>query len=317
MAPPPVLAPDPVPFTLNFPKDGGLIAAGRGHSCVLSDGRVACWGSNDYGQLGDGPRNRASSQASSPADYAFSQVSAGWNHTCGLTTGDEIVCWGSNSTGQLGDGTTQPRNAPVRINSTASFRLVQHRARTHVCRVELPDRLLLGVEHRWPAGRRDAATPEFARQRGEIPGQVTDLTVGRYHTCALTRNGEAWCWGQERIRAAWRRLIRRREPADAREVRRAVREHQRRARRIPAPSRGERRVVLGKEQPTGSSGFSGAASCSTPHAVTTTAQFSTISAGLTFTCARGKESSAWCWGYNNYGQLGDGTLASRTVPPRR
>jgi len=42
--------------------------------------------------------------------------------------------------------------------------------------------------------------------------------------------------------------------------------------------------------------------------------FSTITAGATFTCARGRESGAFCWGLNNSGQLGDGTTTSHSVP---
>jgi alpha-tubulin suppressor-like RCC1 family protein len=64
----------------------------------------------------------------------------------------------------------------------------------------------------------------------------------------------------------------------------------------------------------GQLGFSGAATSSTPHIVTSGAQFSTVAAGFTFTCARGRDSSAWCWGLNSFGQLGDGTLSSHTVP---
>jgi alpha-tubulin suppressor-like RCC1 family protein len=37
-------------------------------------------------------------------------------------------------------------------------------------------------------------------------------------------------------------------------------------------------------------------------------------AGGQFTCARGRDASAWCWGQNNYGQLGDGSTTNRTVP---
>jgi alpha-tubulin suppressor-like RCC1 family protein len=42
--------------------------------------------------------------------------------------------------------------------------------------------------------------------------------------------------------------------------------------------------------------------------------FSTIVAGGQFTCARGRDSAAWCWGSNNYGQLGDGSTTNRTAP---
>jgi alpha-tubulin suppressor-like RCC1 family protein len=37
---------------------------------------------------------------------AFSQVSGGDRHTCGVTTDNRAYCWGVNDYGQLGDGTT-------------------------------------------------------------------------------------------------------------------------------------------------------------------------------------------------------------------
>ena len=309
----PVVAPDPIPSALNFPKDGGTIAAGRGHTCVLSDGRVACWGSNDNGQLGDGSQDSHFEPSIVAADFAFSQISAGFNHTCGLTTGNEIVCWGSNSTGQLGDGTTQPRTAPVRINTTASFGLVRT-GRDHTCALSKSKTVFC-----WGSNT-DGQLGDGTLQRrnspidvDDIPGQVTDLTVGRDHTCALTGNGEAWCWGRNEFgQLGDGTSTSRNKPTRVKYDGQFV--------SISAGGSHTCAVTTSNEawcwgrNNMGQLGFSGAASSPTPHAVTSAAQFSTITAGLTFTCARGKDASAWCWGLNGVGQLGDGTTSSHMVP---
>ena len=76
------------PFTRA--DDGGVISSGSYHTCVvLFDGQVACWGDNQHGQC------------DAPTDIVFSQVSAGWSHTCGLErdTG-AAVCWGLDVHGE-------------------------------------------------------------------------------------------------------------------------------------------------------------------------------------------------------------------------
>jgi alpha-tubulin suppressor-like RCC1 family protein len=309
--PPPVLAPDPVPPSLNFPKDAGTIAAGRGHTCILTDGRAACWGSNDNGQLGDGTQDASFEPTAVAGDFTFSQISTGWNHTCGLT-GYEIVCWGSNSTGQLGDGTTLPRTAPVRINTTASFRLVRS-GRDHTCALSNSRAVFC-----WGSNS-DGQLGDGTQQRRNSPitadleAQVTDLTVGLNHTCALTSNGEAWCWGKNQSgQLGDGTTTSRSRPTRVKYDGQFV--------SISAGGTHTCAVNASNEawcwgsNANGQLGFSGATSSLTPRAVTSAAQFSTISAGLTFTCARGKDASAWCWGLNAFGQLGDGTLSGHNVP---
>ena len=312
IAPPPVLAPDPVPPTLNFPKEPGAIAAGRGHTCTLSDGRAVCWGSNVEGQLGDGTQESKFEPTVVAADFTFTQLSAGWAHTCGLT-GNEIVCWGSNGTGQLGDGTTQPRNAPVKINSTASFRMVRA-GRYHTCALTNSRNVFCwGQNDEGQLGdgtqqRRNSPIPI-----AEIPGQLVDLTVGFTHTCALTTNGEAWCWGKNEFgQLGDGTSTSRNRPTKVRSDEQFVsisagQYH------TCAVSTSNEAFCWGRNN-NGQLGFTGAATSPTPHTVTSGAQFSTVSAGLTFTCARGKDSSVWCWGLNNSGQLGDGTLSTHSVP---
>jgi hypothetical protein len=61
------------------------VSAGGGHTCgIKSDGTLACWGYNDYGQ-------------SSPPAGTFTQVSAGELHTCGVKSDGTVTCWGDDS----------------------------------------------------------------------------------------------------------------------------------------------------------------------------------------------------------------------------
>jgi alpha-tubulin suppressor-like RCC1 family protein len=46
---------------------------------------------------------------------AFSAVSAGNDHTCGVTRSGTAYCWGLNSNGQLGDGTHNNSSVPVAV----------------------------------------------------------------------------------------------------------------------------------------------------------------------------------------------------------
>ncbi len=65
------------------------VSAGAYHTCGLqTEGTLACWGLDDYGQA-------------TPPAGAFTQVSAGTTHTCGLRTNGYWTCWGSNEYGQL------------------------------------------------------------------------------------------------------------------------------------------------------------------------------------------------------------------------
>lgn len=99
----------PVPYTSgSIAWSSPQIVAGASHVCVLPpDGRSArCWGANGAGQLGPaGPETMAPSQVPvSPARGAFSELAAGGDHTCGVSSDGEVYCWGDNSTGELGNG---------------------------------------------------------------------------------------------------------------------------------------------------------------------------------------------------------------------
>lgn len=53
-----------------------------------------------------------------------------------------------------------------------------------------------------------------------------------------------------------------------------------------------------------------------PREINSTGTWSAVAAGGATTCGIQTDSSLWCWGSNNYGQLGDGTTTDRTAPTR-
>jgi len=88
----------------------GAVATGTHHTCaVANDGSVWCWGTDQYGQLGDGlatPVTRLAAARVIGISRATA-VAAGQQHTCALLSTGTAECWGRNDEHQLGDGTNQ------------------------------------------------------------------------------------------------------------------------------------------------------------------------------------------------------------------
>jgi alpha-tubulin suppressor-like RCC1 family protein len=98
------------------------ISAGDNHNLGLTDtGVLYVWGSNSFfgtptGQLGDGTTIDRSSPVTVVGGITnWSAISAGFQHSLGLTDTGVIYAWGFGLTGRLGDGTTIDRSSPVTV----------------------------------------------------------------------------------------------------------------------------------------------------------------------------------------------------------
>ena len=99
-------------------NDWSAIAAGDSHTMALkSDGSLWAWGSNDYGQLGDGTNISRLAPVRIGTNNDWIVVAAGQLHTLALKSDGSLWAWGWNLLGQLGDGTRStdwPRFGSVR-----------------------------------------------------------------------------------------------------------------------------------------------------------------------------------------------------------
>lgn len=189
------------------------VTAGPNHSCSrATDGRARCWGSNEYGQLGnpDVGLSGAPVPVQNPSGDGellhVAQLTAGSAHTCARTDGGGAVCWGSNRSGRLGDGTTSDRGVPVPVAKpdgtgplTGVVELTAGDA--HTCAVLDGGRAVCwGFNGSGQLGDGTTTTrllPVFvtnADGTGDLTG-VVHISGGSDHTCAVTADAEVRCWG--------------------------------------------------------------------------------------------------------------------------
>ena len=185
------------------------VACGAAFSCaLLEDGRIACFGANGDGQLGDGgTTGRALPEAVDSGADRFTQLTAGARHACAVRAGDDaLFCWGDGSFGKLGDGGTSDNLVPARVGTLTGVR----RALTgseHSCAVLSSGKVLCWGRNQ--AGQlgigssdgNDHAAPLEVRNSAGTGPLVNARTgfAGSDHSCVSTLEGLVYCWGDDSL----------------------------------------------------------------------------------------------------------------------
>ena len=247
-----------------------VVAGSDGHACMrTTDGRVACWGYANAGQLGIGgtvdhcPTGpsvidcRAHPQFMESA-LRFTALALGDGFSCGLVAAGDAYCWGATALGgpmPTGETCTAPGGA----YNTPSYQ--------YDCR-RTP--MLVPGGHRFGSLSAYSGTVCGVTAEGEVwcwagvgaPAIVPGLSgaravsVGPRHGCAILLDDGIRCWGDNNSLAL------------------------------------------------GASGLAGAMSVVTPAAPAGAA--ATLGAGIGHTCEVRRDGSAVCWGAQRAGQLGRG-----------
>jgi len=134
---------------------------------------------------------------------SFNTLSAGGNHTCGVTTTGQAYCWGSNKEGQLGDGTRNRHGRPFPVSGGLRFGGVSAGG-SHSCGVTTDNTAYCwGLNWFGQLGEGTNATSDPFVINRLSPVQVAGgLWFDAVHasrgmfTCAITTTRRGYCWGE-------------------------------------------------------------------------------------------------------------------------
>ncbi|CCH80023.1 exported hypothetical protein [Nostocoides japonicum T1-X7] len=299
------------------------ISAGAGHMCaVLVSGVAKCWGDNSSGELGNG--TTTGSLVPVPVTglgAGVASIGAGYDHTCAVLTTGAVKCWGDNYFGQLGNGaatggTSSASLVPVPVTGLVARAVSIIVGDDHTCAV-----LTTGAAECWgdnyygELGNGTTTTSSVPVTVTGLDARITSIDAGSNHTCAVLTTGAAKCWGDNHSG----------ELGNGTTTNSSV------PVTVTGLDAGVASISAGTAK-TCAVLTSGAARCwgsndhgqlgngttsdsSVPVTVTgLNAGVASISAGYGHTCAVLSSGAAKCWGYNFFGQLGNGTTNDISAP---
>jgi len=282
------------------------IGAGAYHTCGRTTaGAAFCWGYGGFGQIGNGSMSETPTPQAAAAGLTFDTVSVGGIHTCGLTAGGAAYCWGSDAFGSLGAGAPGPETCigsdaqapcsarPLAVAGGLAFVSIST-AWGPTCGLTADGsaycwgddsygQLGIGVD---TAALVPCTFGPCSRTPLAVAGSLTFTSVGTgiLHTCGLTTSGAAYCWGSNIVG----------------------------------------QLGIGSDTAPDLCAGGGTTPCSrTPLPVAGGLTFTRLRVGYAHTCGLATDAAWYCWGLNNYGQVGNdtagpemcrGTYPCSTVP---
>jgi alpha-tubulin suppressor-like RCC1 family protein len=290
------------------------LSAGPHHACGINAGGSQCWGGDRYGAsfgVALPVQARCTNPATNemwwcaldpetvPLAESMVSVSAGLWHSCGVSAAGSVYCWGQNSFAQLGFAPSEQ------------------------CRVIDP----VHGDSFFPCA--------FTPQTVPLPGAAVAVDAGANHSCAVLADGSVYCWGGVLVATGESPLYSGqlgdgRAEGSQTPVRVASTESfvsvstsrqsiWTAACGLTADGRAfcwgsNRSGALGGPS-TDQCDVGGTIDCSlSPVAVESETRFTTLEVGEQFACGLTVEGQVLCWGLNDKGQLGDGSVTTRRDP---
>lgn len=333
------------PFSGKTPQ---RIASGGPTTCAsMTDGTIGCWGTNNNGSIGDGTYTYRTtpSTTGSFTGKTITGLSIGDGTGCTIASG-EYWCWGQNTAGKMGNNTIGDTLSPVRVDTSGVLagktpQLIVSPSGGVVCGVASgaaycwggyasdPIVSLLGNNMVVQAGGAYyAQVPvQVYQESGVLAGKtVTQLGMGN-QACALA-SGSLYCWGYNTIGQLGLGAA---STGSSKPVAVLAESGVLGGKTVTNVANGTNFVCASTSEPNvycwgynydGQYGDTSRTTALKPTLVTAGGSalagktITKLSAGRSHVCAVTSDGQLYCWGYNAFGQLGDGTNTNRYSPVR-
>ena len=243
-----------------------------------------------------------------------SKISTGSQQSCSVLANGIAMCWGMGNYGQLGNGLSTSSSNPVYVNITNTFKAISTGLWFSCGILSNGTAMCWGYNNQGQLGDGTDSVNRPNPVRVNTANLFTAISAGYKHSCGIISNGSAMCWGY----AASGQL------GNAGTTQQDSPVYVNTANTFTSISAGGLAscgiLSNGTAMCWGGNGYgqlgnSGAANPSTsPIYVNTANTFTSISAGYFHACGIISNGSAMCWGYGNYGAIGDGSTTTRADP---
>ena len=336
--PAPAAAENGVAVSAAAPNVISLWGGARESIALKSDGTVWAWGLNNCsglgsgncGKLGDGTTISRSVpvQVHGPGNLGFlnsvSAIMGGEHANYALRSDGTVWAWGGNFLGQLGDGTYSNTLTPVQVSGLISVTSLGGRG-YHNLAIQSDGTLWAwGWNSTGQLGHDTSTTPcpGFAGTCSNVPVQVMGIsnpltvTGGGFFSVALMPDHMLEAWGaNEYGQLGDGSKTNRPAPVHVSSVLSNVIQVSAGWKHAVALS-ADGKVWTWGDNTTGQigNGITSTRGVSVPVQVPGLDNTLAVSGGDRFTAALKADGTVWTWGWNGFGQLGDGTHTDRSSP---
>ena len=294
------------------------ISAGGEHTpAIRANGTAWAWGRNNYGQLGDNSTTNRSSPVSVVGGFTnWIQISAGRDHNSAIRADGTAWAWGRNNYGKLGDNTSTNRSSPVSVVGGFTNWIQISAGVYHSLAIRAN-----GTAWGWGRNNYGQLGDNSTTNRSSpvsVVGGFTNwiqISAGRDHNSAIRADGTAWAWGRNGSGQLGDNSTTNRSSPVAvvggftNWIQISAGEEHSLAIRANGTAWGWGAGSYGRL------GDNSTTNRSSPVSVVGGfTDWVQISAGQYNNSAIRANGTAWAWGRNNYGQLGDNSTTNRSSP---
>ncbi len=296
------------------------LVGGASHSAGLkaNNGTVWTWGLNTSGQLGDGSTTPRSSPVSVAGAHSFTSIYANTTGTVARKADGTVWAWGLGTNGQLGDNTVTSKSSPVSVAGNVSYISIAS-GLNHTIAIKASDSSVWawGINSNVELGDNSngaKSSPQAVYGAFSFVS-LSNIAAGGTHSLSIAANGTCFTWGDNTNgRLGDNTTTSRSSPVSV------VGAHS-----FTSIAAGTGHSLGLKTDngtcwawglaTSGQLGDNTATSKSSPVSVAGAHSFSKIVAAVNFSAGlKSNDGSLWTWGINTNGQLGDGSLTTRSSP---